>query len=215
MIEESRRGNVGLIRQPYYGVDSLWVYGTSQPGGGFPILVVPYERIMEQVANARQMLFRDNIRAIQVVTILIFTVIVAAVVLAVMRARNFTVPIIHLADAAEKLAKGEYDVTVDISTKDELQQLGDVFNQVGPGLKERQKIKQSLELAREIQQHFLPAEDLELDHFQVAGICRYCNETGGDYYDLFDSKLQFIYFRHQRPWTVRMLLLGTFGQIGQ
>ena len=188
MIEESRRGNAGLIRQPYNGVDSLWAYGSSQRGGGFPILVVPYERIMEQAANTRQMLFRNNIRAIQVATILIFMVIVAAVVLAVMRARNFTVPITHLADAAGKLARGDFDVTVDIATNDELQQLGDVFNQVGPGMKERQKIKQSLELAHEIQQHFLPTEDLELDHFQVAGLCRYCDETGGDYYDLFDLR---------------------------
>ena len=188
IIEESRRGNTGLIRQPYDGIDSLWAYGSSQRGGGFPILIVPYERITEQAANARQMLFRDNIRAIQVATVLIFLVIVTAVVLAVMRARNFTVPITHLAEAAGKLARGDFDVTVDIATNDELQQLGDVFNQVGPGMKERQKIKQSLELAREIQQHFLPAEDLESDHFQVAGLCRYCDETGGDYYDLLDLR---------------------------
>ena len=51
MIEESRRGNAGLIRQPYDGVDSFWAYGSSLRGGGFPILVVPYERIMEQAAN--------------------------------------------------------------------------------------------------------------------------------------------------------------------
>lgn len=188
MIEQSRRGNTGLIRQPYDGVDSFWVYGSSQPGGGFPILVIPYQRIMEQVASTRQLLFRDNIRAIQVVTVLIFTVIVAAVLLAVIRTRNLTVPITHLADAAGRLARGNYDVTVDISTNDELQQLGEVFNQVGPGMKERQKIKQSLELAREIQQHFLPAEDLKLEHFQVAGLCRYCDETGGDYYDIFDLR---------------------------
>lgn len=188
MIKNSRQGNAGFIRQPYDGVDSLWAYGSSKRGGGFPILVVPYQRIVEQAENTQQMLFRDNIRAIQVATILIFMAIVAAVVLAVMRARNFTVPITHLADAAGKLARGDFDVTVDIATNDELQQLGDIFNQVGPGMKERQKIKQSLELAREIQQHFLPAEDLELDHFQVAGICRYCDETGGDYYDLFDLR---------------------------
>ena len=188
MVEQSRRGNAGLIRQPYDGVDAFWVYGSSQPGGGFPILVVPYQRIMEQVASARQLLFRDNLRAIQVVTILIFTVIVAAVVLAVIRAHNLTIPITHLADAAGKLARGNYDVIVDISTNDELQQLGEVFNQVGPGMKERQKIKQSLELAREIQQHFLPSEDIELEHFKVAGLCRYCDETGGDYYDIFDLR---------------------------
>ena len=188
MIEDSRRGNAGFVRQPYDGVDSLWAYGSSDRRGGFPILVVPYQRIVEQANNAQQLLFRDNIRAIQVATVLIFLAIVAAVVLAVMRARNFTVPITRLADAAGKLARGDFDVTVDIATNDELQQLGEVFNQVGPGMKERQKIKESLELAREIQQHFLPAEDLESDHFQVAGLCRYCDETGGDYYDLFDLR---------------------------
>jgi len=188
MIENSRRGQPGLVRQPYDGVDSLWAYGSSQDGAGFPILVVPYQRIVEQANYAQQMLFKDNVRAIQIATVLIFLVIVAAVVLAVMRARNVTVPITHLADAAGKLAGGDYDVRVNIATNDELQQLGEVFNQVGPGLYERQRIKQSLELAREIQQNFLPKEDLELDNFDVAGLCRYCDETGGDYYDMLDLR---------------------------
>jgi len=188
MIENSRRGQPGLIRQPYDGVDSLWAYGSSERGGGFPILVVPYQRIVEQADNAQQMLFKDNVRAIQIATVLIFAVIVAAVVLAVMRARHLTVPITHLADAAGKLAQGDFNVRVNIATDDEFQQLGDIFNQVGPRLRERQEIKQSLELAREIQQHFLPTEDLELENFQVAGICRYCDETGGDYYDMLDLR---------------------------
>ncbi len=188
MIADSHRGNVGFIRQSYKGVDSVWVYGSSERGGAFPILVVPYERITEQAQNAQQMLLQDNIRAMQAATILIFVVIVAAVVLAVMRARNVTVPITHLADAAGRLAQGDFEVKVDITTKDELQWLGDIFNQVGPRLKERQKIKQSLELARQIQQHFLPANKPQLDNFELAAICRYCDETGGDYYDLFDLR---------------------------
>ena len=188
MIENSRRGEPGLVRRPYEGVDSLWAYGSSEDGSGFPILVVPYQRIVEHADYAQQMLFKNNVRAIQIATVLIFLVIVAAVVLAVMRARHLTVPITHLADAAGKLAQGDFNIRVNIATGDELQQLGDVFNQVGPRLHERQKIKQSLELAREIQQHFLPAEALQLDNFQVAGCCKYCDETGGDYYDLLDLR---------------------------
>jgi len=188
MIENSRRGEPGIIRQAYEGVDSLWAYGPSDRAAGFPVLVVPYQRIVEQADYAQQLLFKNNIRAIQIATVLIFLVIVAAVVLAVMRARNLTVPITRLADAAHKLAGGNFGVRVEIATNDELQQLGEVFNQVGPELYERQKIKQSLELAREIQQHFLPAETLELENFQVAGLCRYCDETGGDYYDLLDLR---------------------------
>lgn len=188
MIENSRSGQAGLIRQPYHGIDSLWAYGSSQRGGGFPILVVPYQQIVEQADSAQQMLFADNVRAMQIATVLMFGVIVAAVILAVMRARHLTVPITHLADAAGKLAQGDFNVRVNIATDDELQQLGDIFNQVGPRLRERQEIKQSLGLAREIQQHFLPTGDLELDNFQVAGLCRYCDETGGDYYDMFDLR---------------------------
>ncbi|MHC4144749.1 MAG: SpoIIE family protein phosphatase, partial [Planctomycetota bacterium] len=188
MIDEARRGKAGLIRMPYDNVDSLWAYGSSRGRGGFPILVIPYQRIVEQIDVAQQILFIDNVRAIQIATILIFVVIVAAVILAVMRARNLTVPITHLADAAGKLAQGNFDVRVNIATNDEFRQLGDVFNQVGPRLKERQRIKQSLELAGQIQQHFLPSEALQLHNFQVAGVCRYCDETGGDYYDLLDLR---------------------------
>ena len=188
MIEDSQQGNTGSLRAFCNGVDSFWVYGPSTGRFGFPVLVVPYQRIVEQANTAHEMLFRDNIRAIQTVTILIFGVIVAAVVLAILRARNLTVPITHLADASGKLAQGDFNVRVDIQTNDELQLLGEVFNQVGPRLQERQKIKQSLDLARQIQQHFLPTESIELNHFQVAGTCRYCDETGGDYYDLFDLR---------------------------
>jgi sigma-B regulation protein RsbU (phosphoserine phosphatase) len=186
IIKDSRSGNAGFIRRPYYGVDSLWVYGSSERGGGFPILVVPYELITEQAENAQQLLFKDNVRAIQIATFLIFIVIVAAVVLAVMRARKLTVPITDLADAAGKLAQGDFDVRVNIATNDELQQLGDIFNETGPKLKAMEKMQGSLELARAIQQNLLPGIAPKLDGFELAGNCKYCDETGGDYYDFIE-----------------------------
>ncbi len=186
MIENSTSGKTGFMRLPYNGVDSLWAYGSSERGGGFPLLVVPYQRIIEQADNAQQLLFRDNIRTIQIATFLIFIVILAAVVLAVLRARKVTVPIIHLADAAGKLAQGDFDVKVNIATKDELQQLGDIFNQTGPKLKAMEKMKNSLELARAIQQNLLPKTAPQIEGFELAGNCKYCDETGGDYYDFIE-----------------------------
>jgi len=186
IIKDSRNGNAGFIRRPYYGVDSLWVYGSSERGGGFPILVVPYQLITKQAENAQQLLFKDNVRAIQIATFLIFIVIVAAVVLAVMRARKLTVPITHLAAAAGKLAQGDFDVRVNIATNDEFQQLGDIFNQTGPKLKAMEKMKGSLELARAIQQNLLPGIAPKLEGFELAGNCKYCDETGGDYYDFIE-----------------------------
>lgn len=199
MIEDSQKGHTGSLRAFCDGVDSLWVYGSSAGRVGLPVLVIPYERIVEQTHTALQVLIRDNVHAIQIATILIFIVIVAAIILAVMRARNLTVPITHLADASGKLAQGDFSARVSINTNDELQLLGEVFNQVGPRLRERQKIKQSLDLARQIQQHFLPTESIELDHFDVAGTCKYCDETGGDYFDLLDLS-------HNTPGRVGLVL---------
>jgi len=149
-------------------------------------LVVPYRRITEQADNVQQTLFRNNIRTIQVATVLIFTVIIAGVVLAVMRARNVTVPVTHLAEAAARLAQGDFDARVSIGTGDELEQLGEIFNQTGPKLKAMEKMEKSLELARAIQQNLLPKTAPKLKGFDLAGRCKYCDETGGDYYDFIE-----------------------------
>ena len=52
---------------------------------------------------------------------------------------------------------------------------------------EQDKIKQSLYLAREVQQNLLPHEDPKVDKLDIAGQSIYCDETGGDYYDFILS----------------------------
>jgi sigma-B regulation protein RsbU (phosphoserine phosphatase) len=42
-----------------------------------------------------------------------------------------------------------------------------------------------LEMARRIQESFLPREALRVPGFDIAGVCMYCDKTGGDYYDFF------------------------------
>lgn len=51
------------------------------------------------------------------------------------------------------------------------------------GLRERERMKHSLELAKEVQLKLLPHEGPKLSSLDVAGISLYCDETGGDYYD--------------------------------
>ncbi|MBW2439565.1 MAG: SpoIIE family protein phosphatase, partial [Deltaproteobacteria bacterium] len=48
---------------------------------------------------------------------------------------------------------------------------------------EHDMIKQSLGLAREVQQNLLPRENPQMDRLDIAGRSIYCDETGGDYYD--------------------------------
>ena len=48
---------------------------------------------------------------------------------------------------------------------------------------EHAMIKQSLDLAREVQQNLLPGTNPQMERLDIAGRSIYCDETGGDYYD--------------------------------
>jgi serine phosphatase RsbU (regulator of sigma subunit)/HAMP domain-containing protein len=52
-------------------------------------------------------------------------------------------------------------------------------------LREQERIKRELEIAREVQQQLLPAEMPTFDGFSIQGICRSAFEVGGDYFDFF------------------------------
>jgi sigma-B regulation protein RsbU (phosphoserine phosphatase) len=52
---------------------------------------------------------------------------------------------------------------------------------------EQDKIRQSLSLAREVQQNLLPHKSPKIERLDIAGKSVYCDETGGDYYDYIYS----------------------------
>ena len=54
--------------------------------------------------------------------------------------------------------------------------------------RERDQLRHSLVLAREIQQKLLPKENPGIDGLEVTGKIIYCDETGGDYYDFINIK---------------------------
>jgi sigma-B regulation protein RsbU (phosphoserine phosphatase) len=76
---------------------------------------------------------------------------------------------------------------VRVTSNDEIGYTGDVINAMTEGLIERDQIKQSLALAKEIQQNLLPKDTWKLDGFDVAGKSEYCDETGGDYFDFIPA----------------------------
>jgi serine phosphatase RsbU (regulator of sigma subunit) len=51
-------------------------------------------------------------------------------------------------------------------------------------LAQEQRIKQELQIARGVQQSFLPTKIPTLQNLDIAAVCLPANETGGDYYDI-------------------------------
>jgi sigma-B regulation protein RsbU (phosphoserine phosphatase) len=186
MVDDIRVGRPNVRKMEHRRRPCLWAYGRSGLGDVVPLLIVPYEAVIELADSTSRMLLRESVLGLEVTGVVLLLAVAATVVLAAARAKALTRPIGDLVQAGTRLTAGDYDAHVSIATGDELEQLGTVFNETGPKLRERETLKRSLELAGAIQQSLLPREIPKLKHFDLAGQCRYCDETGGDYYDFVD-----------------------------
>jgi sigma-B regulation protein RsbU (phosphoserine phosphatase) len=74
-----------------------------------------------------------------------------------------------------------------VTSNDEIGYTGDIINEMTEGLRERERMQQSLNLAKEVQQRLLPQSAPRLPGWDIAGTSIYCDETGGDYYDYMDA----------------------------
>jgi serine phosphatase RsbU (regulator of sigma subunit) len=92
-------------------------------------------------------------------------------------------PVRVLSEAMDRVAGGDLGTRAHWISADEFGRLSQNFNRMVEGLEERQRLKQSLALAMEIQQHLLPAGPPTVPGVDVAGFSDYCDETGGDYFD--------------------------------
>jgi sigma-B regulation protein RsbU (phosphoserine phosphatase) len=109
--------------------------------------------------------------------------IIAGLCLTMLISRNLTLPFAEIIQALKGVRNGRYDKKVKVTTNDEIGYTGDAINEMTEGLKERERLQQSLDIAKEVQQNLLPAQDPDIEGLDIAGISIYCEETGGDYYD--------------------------------
>ncbi len=129
----------------------------------------------------------DATRYIVVVTILI---ILLGVFMSLLASLYFSKPIDRLMDGIRAILDGDYDYQVQVDRNDELGDVGNAFNQMSQGLKERQIMRRSLALAMEVQRSLLPSRVPQIEGLDIAGKSIYCDETGGDYYDFIDTGQQ-------------------------
>jgi sigma-B regulation protein RsbU (phosphoserine phosphatase) len=89
----------------------------------------------------------------------------------------------HISQAADRIARGNYGKPLPVKAQDEVGELARSFNSMVYQLEERMRLKESLNLAMEVQQNLLPQRSLIIGGVDVAGKSIYCDETGGDYFD--------------------------------
>jgi serine phosphatase RsbU (regulator of sigma subunit) len=95
-------------------------------------------------------------------------------------------PILVVVDHARKVGAGALDLRLERNDNREISQLSTAINEMAQGLKDRMRLRHALSLAMEVQQSLLPGHTPDVNGLDVAARSKYCDETGGDYYDYLD-----------------------------
>jgi sigma-B regulation protein RsbU (phosphoserine phosphatase) len=117
------------------------------------------------------------------ITINVFVFLGIGIYLTGLVSKNLTIPFTEIIQTLRGVRNGRFDKKVQVTTNDEIGYTGDVINEMTEGLKERERMQRSLNLAMEVQQNLLPRDDPQIEGLDIAGTSFYCEETGGDYFD--------------------------------
>lgn len=121
------------------------------------------------------------------------------VVLSILFAKSLTSNLDKLLEAVRRVSKGNFDLDLNISSRDETAQLAESFQTMSEEIRrllvetaEKSRMEGELKTAQAVQATLFPEKNLEWNGFQVAGIYRSASECGGDwwYYKTCD---RFIY----------------------
>ena len=135
LIKEALNGSFGVQKMGFMGKESLWAFGPKGPGNTFPVVILPYEAITSQAAETEALVLEVTRKELIFTGLIFGFVLFMVACLAFIVSGRITGPIIQLSDAATKLTHGDYRSKVNISTGDELQDLGEIFNRMGNELK--------------------------------------------------------------------------------
>ena len=109
--------------------------------------------------------------------------IVVGICLTMLVGRNLSIPFREIIRSLRDIRNGSFENKIRVTSNDEIGYTGDVINEMAEGLKEREQMRYSLVLAKEVQQNLLPKFDPLVKGLDIAGTSMYCEETGGDYFD--------------------------------
>ncbi len=188
LIDDLRAGRDGIRQMPHQGRDSVWVYGRVEGLSSALLFVVPVDDIAVVADQAQTSVRQAIVDQVRLAGIASIALVVLVAVLSMVAARSVTGPLHALAAAAKDLAKGDLETRVDIEGSDEVADLAGAFNSMVPELRQHIQTKESLTLAREVQQKLLPDKAPVVPDFDIAGISIYSEDVGGDYYDFMEMR---------------------------
>jgi len=198
-------GMTGVERVPFEDGDRFIAYAPIKSMNWSVAVVMPVEEVVAPAVATKNTILRasqdtaasiraqqDEMRVILLVSFLILLVFVT--LLTVLFSRYLTRPLADLRAGSEAIGRGDLDFRVKITTGDEFEEMGNAFNRMADDLQdhistlrrttaEKERFQKELDIARGIQQSFLPESVPTIPGIDLAGFNAPALEVGGDFYD--------------------------------
>ena len=183
MLSDIARRASRMVRMSFEGQDAYWAYAPLTFQGAALVVVIPAADLLQGVRPV-QAAIEERLHRVEILTggFLILLAAVNAVIIFIF-SRSVTKPLEALTAAAERLSTGDFEARVKIASKDEFGSMGDIFNRVGPQLKEHYRDREALQAAVEIQQSLLPRSAPQVPGLDIHAMSLYSEKVGGDYHD--------------------------------
>jgi sigma-B regulation protein RsbU (phosphoserine phosphatase) len=198
-------GDAGIARVKFEDGDRFIAYAPV-PGVNWSVgVVMPVDEVTAPARLTRQQIQNESLDAADhmarqqetmktIFTGIFFVLLVVVVVLTIIFSRFLTEPLLKLQEGAEAIGKGNLEYRVDVNTRDEFGSLARSFNTMASDLRdyistlkrttaEKERMLRELEIAKGIQQSFLPESAPALPGFDLEGFSLPALEVGGDFYD--------------------------------
>ncbi|OPY37520.1 MAG: osmolarity sensor protein [Methanoregula sp. PtaU1.Bin051] len=205
VVKNMTAGKTGIERVTYEDGDRFIAYAPVRSVNWSVAVVMPVDEVIAPAVRTRNTIFaasqetaghitgqQNAMRNIFLGAFLVLLLVVG--ILTIIFSRFLTRPLEELRTGSEAIGKGDLDHQVSIRTGDEFEDLGNAFNQMAADLKEhistlrrttaeKERFEKELDIAKGIQQSFLPDSAPELPGIDLAGFNLPALEVGGDFYD--------------------------------
>lgn len=198
-------GKTGISRVTFEDGDRFIAYAPVDSVNWSVGIVMPVDEVISPAyASRERILYASNETAahitsqqqtMRLIFFVIFLILVGIVsLLTFFFSRILTRPLLELQKGSEAIGRGDLDHRVAIMSRDEFGSLARSFNTMATDLKEyistlrrttaeRERMLRELEIAKGIQQSFLPDSAPILPGFDLQGFNLPAAEVGGDFYD--------------------------------
>jgi sigma-B regulation protein RsbU (phosphoserine phosphatase) len=158
---------------------------TNRPARVQVTEIKPYQGIHWHIVSVLpEASFLSGARSLQTRAIIMASVaVIAGLALGLILSRRVSQPLLSLTEHVARVGAGDFDNRLHLSEASELHRLAEEVNRMAGGLKQRMALEHALAVAEQVQQSLLPQGVPTPRGLEIAACSKYCDSTGGDYFD--------------------------------